>query len=71
MKKIFITFFILIIPFIISCSDDTDGQDLTGVVDPTDFDIPDWTTETHSNDADLDYTEVYDNDNTVRRLDIV
>ncbi len=40
------------------------------VIDDTDFDATDWTTATHSNDADPDFDEVFE-DNAVKRLDIV
>ncbi|WP_372756621.1 CotH kinase family protein [Mariniflexile sp.] len=38
--------------------------------DDADFEATDWTTETHSNDADPNFDEVFE-DNTVKRLDIV
>ncbi|MGB6151724.1 MAG: CotH kinase family protein [Pricia sp.] len=47
-------------------SDDTD----TASVDDTNFEATDWTTETHSNDADPSFDEVFD-DTAVKRLDIV
>lgn len=36
----------------------------------TDFEATDWTTETHTKDADPDFDEIFE-DNTVKRLDIV
>ena len=39
-------------------------------VDDTDFEATDWTTETHSKDADPNFDEVFD-DTSVKRLDIV
>ena len=61
----------------ISCSDDAteadpDTEDLNTeveIIDP-DFVPTDWTTETHSNDADPNFTEVFDN-TAVKRLDFV
>ena len=71
-----VVFLLIITPLIVSCSDDSNNDASTIVdpldpIDPNDFDTPDWTIETHSNDGDLNYTEVYDDNNTVRRLDIV
>lgn len=40
------------------------------VIDDTDFEATDWTSETHSKDADPNFNEVFE-DNTVKRLDIV
>ncbi|MGJ8745079.1 CotH kinase family protein [Polaribacter sp.] len=40
------------------------------VIDDTDFEATDWTTDTHSNDADPNFDEVF-KDNTVKRLDFV
>jgi hypothetical protein len=60
----------------ISCSDDetisdADTTETTNVVvDDLDFTPTDWTTETHSKDADPNYTEVFDN-TVVKRLDFV
>ena len=39
-------------------------------IDDTDFEPTDWTTETHSKDADPNFDEVF-KDNTVKRLDLV
>ncbi|WP_405607487.1 CotH kinase family protein [Polaribacter sp. Asnod1-A03] len=39
-------------------------------IDDTDFDPTDWTTDTHSNDAEPNFDEVFE-DNTVKRLDFV
>ncbi|MBM1107762.1 CotH kinase family protein [Aurantibacter crassamenti] len=39
-------------------------------IDDADFEATDWTTETHSNDVDPDFDEVFE-DNTVKRIDIV
>ncbi|UXP31593.1 CotH kinase family protein [Reichenbachiella agarivorans] len=46
----------------------TEGTEI--VIDDTDFETTDWTTETHSNDADPDFGVVFE-ENTVQRLDIV
>lgn len=56
-----------------ACSNDDseaieEGEDI--VFDDTDFEATDWTTETHSNDAEPNFDEVFE-DNTVKRLDIV
>ncbi|WP_179348833.1 CotH kinase family protein [Winogradskyella pacifica] len=57
-----------------ACSNDDDAtetEEVGGVdVDDTDFEATDWTTETHSKDADPNFEEVFD-DTTVKRLDIV
>lgn len=47
-------------------SDDTD----TAAVDDTDFEATDWSAETHGNDTDPNFEEVFD-DNAVKRVDIV
>jgi len=55
------------------CSEDdsvTETDDETSVVDDADFEPTDWTTETHSNDVDPNFDEVYE-DNTVKRMDLV
>ncbi len=62
-----------------SCSDDEDPitieeeeeeEEEVVIVDDTVFDIPDWTTETHTKDVDPNFDEVFE-DNAVKRLDIV
>lgn len=55
-----------------SCTKDADDVEVdnTVVIDDTDFEATDWTTDTHSKDADPNFTEVFD-DNAVKRLDIV
>jgi len=50
--------------------EETDAEEETGTLNDTDFEVIDWSTETHSNDADVDFEEVFD-DNAVKRLDIV
>ncbi|GGG47871.1 hypothetical protein GCM10010976_19070 [Bizionia arctica] len=56
------------------CSDDesftTETEAESEEIDDTDFVTTDWTTATHSNDADPDFDEVFE-DNVVKRLDIV
>lgn len=68
----------------ISCSDDeinpntedeavddgTDDAEESNTVTDADFVATDWTTETHSKDADPDFEEVFE-DNAIKRLDIV
>ncbi len=50
------------------CRKDYTNVDI--VLDDTDFEPTDWTTETHSKNADPDFNEVFDN-TQVKRLDIV
>lgn len=55
------------------CSRDDDTSSATSVVvttDDTDFEPTDWTTATHSKDADPDFDEVFA-DGTVKRIDLV
>ncbi|MEP2279945.1 CotH kinase family protein [Maribacter sp.] len=73
----------LFITSFIACSDDdsivdTDVDDeiaeeeeeVSTTIDDSDFEATDWTTATHSKDADPDFEEVFE-DNVVKRLDIV
>lgn len=62
-----------------SCNNDDDAtveeiieevDDTVEEVDDTGFEATDWTTETHSNDADPSFNEVFE-DNAVKRFDIV
>ena len=56
-----------------SCSTDDDSTAEMAeeeVIDDADFEATDWTTETHSKDADANFDEVFE-DNAVKRLDIV
>ena len=54
-----------------ACNKDGDTVTVDDIVfDDTDFAATDWTEETHSNDADPNFEEVF-NDNEVKRLDIV
>ena len=77
--KISILLFILSAFLFINCSDDetnaedgdtTDETDTTPILDDADFVATDWTTETHSKDADPNFTEVFSN-TEVKRLDFV
>ncbi len=66
-------FLILTLSFLVGCSDDDDITEPTTedeVVDDTDFVASDWSTATHSKDADPDFDAVFE-DNTVKRIDIV
>jgi len=56
-----------------SCSDDDlNNATITeeSGIDDSDFEATDWTSDTHSKDADPNFVEVFE-DNTVKRLDIV
>lgn len=73
--KISILLFIASAFLFINCSDDEtnveDGETETSpVLDDEDFVATDWTTETHSKDADPNFTEVFSN-TEVKRLDFV
>ncbi len=64
--------FIILTSFV-ACSEQevvTPDDDPEVIVDDTDFTVSDWTVETHSNDADPDFSEVFE-DNAVKRLDLV
>ncbi|GAA0877189.1 hypothetical protein GCM10009119_01570 [Algoriphagus jejuensis] len=64
---------LVLLASLLACSpEDTDPLEETAgeTLTDTDFDIPDWTTATHSNDADPDFGEVFQ-DNTVKRIDLV
>ncbi len=66
-----ISIFFISTTIFISCSDDvTETEDETILVDDTDFDTIDWTSETHSKDADPNFDEVFE-DNAVKRIDFV
>ncbi len=65
-----IVLFILLFAFA-SCHKEEDiVEDYTLAIDDTDFEATDWTTETHSNDADPNFDEVFE-DNAIKRIDIV
>lgn len=76
-NKIFKTSVVLMSILMLSaCSNESAGDEIIAeaetevIFDDTDFVATDWTTDTHSNDADPNFTEVFQ-DNTVKRLDIV
>ncbi|MBD0777895.1 CotH kinase family protein [Maribacter sp. ANRC-HE7] len=79
--SIFTSLAVLVSFLFINCSDDTDtigeseettssGTDTTVSLDDPDFEPVDWTTDTHSKDADPDFDEVFDN-SEVKRFDFV
>lgn len=74
MKKPFFLFATLV--FLISCTkEEIDAEDpdtgSSGVVlDDTEFEVTDWTSTSHSNEADPDFDEIFPDDE-VKRLDIV
>jgi spore coat protein CotH len=78
MKNYKIRLFSLFITlFIFSCTsdelsdvEDDNNSEVAVVIDDTDFEATDWTSDTHSNDADPNLDEVFE-DNTVKRLDFV
>ena len=53
-----------------STTTDEDEEVIEEEVDDTDFEATDWTTETHSKDADPNFDEVFE-DEAVKRIDIV
>lgn len=66
-----------LITFIACSNDDSETEEVMEeeeeeevVIDDTDFEVTDWTTETHTKDVDPNFNEVFE-DNTVKRLDIV
>ncbi|MGB5419019.1 CotH kinase family protein [Algibacter sp.] len=69
---------IAIVPFLfMNCStkesidDDTETEsEVEVVIDDTGFEATDWTTETHSKEADPNFDEIFD-DTAVKRVDIV
>lgn len=68
----FVWMYILSITFFIACNseDIVPDDDQVEDVDDSDFEAAGWTSETHSNDADPNFEEVFE-DNAVKRLDIV
>ncbi|MBU2914254.1 CotH kinase family protein [Reichenbachiella agariperforans] len=68
--------FVLSLSFLAACnseegiSTDEEEKEVVIVLDDTEFEATDWTTETHSKDADPNFAEVFE-DNAVKRLDIV
>jgi hypothetical protein len=69
MKHMFFSLFTLIGTMILisSCSND---DEFIAVITDDEFEATDWTSETHSKDADPNFDEVFDN-NAVKRLDFV
>ncbi len=67
---------LLVVLLLTGCSEDdtvpttTIDDDTTTEVDDADFEVTDWATETHSDDADPNFEEVFPNDE-VKRIDIV
>jgi len=63
---------ILAMAFLFGCSEDdvTEPAVPDDTTDDTDFEATDWTTETHSKDADPNFDEVFE-DHTVKRIDFV
>ncbi|WP_416866803.1 MAG: CotH kinase family protein [Imperialibacter sp.] len=76
MKKLFFPVMLLI--FFAACEKEDiettgteeEAESSVVVFDDTDFEATDWTTATHSNDADPNFAEVFE-DNAVKRIDIV
>jgi spore coat protein H len=67
-KSIFLLFSLT---FFIACNEDDEiTTAVEEIVDDTDFAATDWSTATHSKDADPNFDEVFD-DNAVKRLDFV
>ena len=70
-----ILFSAVVMAVVFSCSKDDIAEaiieeEIVIEIDDTDFEPTDWTTETHSKDADPNFDEVF-KDNTVKRLDLV
>ena len=66
--------------FILSCNNEEVGLASTTVNNPgngddnnnnDDPDFPDWSSDTHGNDTAPNYTEVFSDENTIRRIDFV
>ena len=65
--------FVVLFGFLASCETDLDKDILPEELEEIDdsvFETTDWTTETHSKDAEPNFTEVFE-DNSIKRLDIV
>lgn len=76
-KNIFKIILILLL-VLVSCSKDDDLAEVNNNNNNSDnnsdnsgLDIADWSIETHSNDVGPNYAEVYDDNNSVRRIDLV
>lgn len=70
-----ILFSVVIMAVVFSCSKDDIAEivieeEVVVEIDDTEFEPTDWTSETHSKDADPNFDEVF-KDNTVKRLDFV
>lgn len=67
---------VMLMAFNACSNDDDDDTEIIAeeeeevVIDDTDFEATDWTTETHSKDADPNYNEVFE-DEAIKRIDIV
>lgn len=59
----------LLVTFACSSSPTSEAEVEVELEEITDLEIPDWTTETHSNDVDPNYDVVFE-ENTVKRIDI-
>ena len=78
MKRLLSLLFVFF-TLLISCSeDDTNSINDNDSSDSSDsnndssaLDVADWSINTHSNEVDPNYTEVYENNNSVRRIDII
>lgn len=60
MKAIFIS--LILLSVLVACKNDdsiASATETAVVFDDTDFEATDWTTETHSNDADPNFEEVF------------
>ena len=75
-KKLFYSFMFASIVFLFSaCNEEEEltlleDDEVEAVIENSDFEATDWTSETHSKDADPNFSEVFE-DNTVKRLDFV
>lgn len=72
-RKLKTSIFLLCAVFVLACNNNDSeviAEDEVAEVDDTDFETPDWTTETHTKDVDPNFDEVFQ-DNTVKRLDLV
>jgi len=70
-----ILFSVITLSIVFACSNDDISETIINEevvieIDDTDFEATDWTTETHSKDADPNFNVVFEN-NTIKRLDFV
>ena len=70
MKYLFFSLFTLLGTMVLISSCNKDDEDFDIVFSDPDFEPTDWTSETHSKDADPNFEEVFDN-SAVKRLDFV